>query len=431
MRNWFAAVLWPTILCFATPAAALDDFALTEAYLTSYKDRAAFDGVVLITDGDQIVWQQAFGFSDYSQSLPMTTDSRIRLASLSTQFTQAAIGQLIDDGKLGLQSRLADFLPDFPNARRITIKHLLDHAAGIAHTDQLSWMDMSVAMTLDDIVAGLATEDLDFPPGIDTKHSDGGYALLANIVQLASGVSYGEFIEKTFANSAYPSLGHEKSAEVVPGMTTRYAPGPVYGERVKAETYVSSNKIGAGSLYANAEDVFRFYRDSYAGRILSADTTTLLFDKPESGTVQFAVRAPGTRALISMDFAADVTVVVLSANSAGPAALSEDIVSLYRGEDIALRQFTLADAALPVDELQTYSGKFRAQQFDRIVTIESLRGNLVFIHGNIKTAFAKTTDGEFHLPFYDWLCRFSAYNTEFVCRSRDVNGGTRLLFERQ
>jgi len=126
---------------------------------------AAYDGVVLIAEDDEIVWHEAFGSADYSQSLPMTTNTRFRIASLSKQVTQAAIGRLVDDGKLTLRSRLSDFLPDFPNARRITIKHLLDHTAGIAHTNRLDWMDMSVAMTLDEIVdemrrANEANEDV-------------------------------------------------------------------------------------------------------------------------------------------------------------------------------------------------------------------------------------------------------------------------------
>jgi len=392
---------------------------------------AAFDGVVLIAEGDEIVWHQVFGLADYSHSLAMTTESRFRIASLSKQVTQAAIGRLVDDGKLTLQSRLSDFLPEFPNARRMTIKHLLDHAAGIAHTNRLDWMDMSVAMSLDEIIEGLAKEDLLFKPGIDSQYSNGGYALLAKVIEVTSGLSYGEFIAQAFADKGYSSLGHEAANEIVANMAKRYAPGPAYGERVNAEAYVVTNRIGGGSLYANAEDVFRFFRDSFNEDLLSAATTAALFDKPEDGDIRITGRSPGALAQIYMDLDDELTVVTLSSNSAWPASFNEDIVSLYRKQDAALIPFSISERMMPVDDLQTYSGEFGMKQFGWTVSIEPFGGSLIFVQDQIRTAFARTTDGEFHLPIYDWLCRYSAYNTEFECRQRDPDADIRFLFERQ
>jgi hypothetical protein len=71
------------------------------------------------------------------------------------------------------------------------------------------------------------------------------------------------------------------------------------------------------------------------------------------------------------------------------------------------------------------------KQLGWTVNIEPHASSLVFVHGTTRTAFARTTDNEFHLPLYDWLCRYSAYNTEFVCRQRDRDAETRFLFERQ
>jgi CubicO group peptidase (beta-lactamase class C family) len=416
-------------LPFAVVASA-NTFDDIEAYVADYQKMGAFDGVVLVAQGNEVVWKKAFGFADYSHSQPMSTDTRFRIASLSKQVTQAAIGRLIDDGKLRLQSRLSDYLPDFPNARRITIKHLLDHTAGIAHTNRLDWMDMSVPMSLDEIVASLATEELLFTPGIDTQYSNGGYALLAKVIEVASGSSYAEFIAGRIAKGAYPSIGDEAALEAVPDMAARYAPGPVYGERVAAETYITANRIGGGSLYGNAEDIFRFFRDSYDGKVVSPETTAVLFKTPDGGDIQITGRSPGALAQVYLNFDDGLTVVTLSSNSAWPGSFNSDIVSLYRGEDAALIPFQLAETTSQ-DELQSFSGTFGMKQFGWIVNIESYAGNLVFVQGAVRTAFARTTDNQFHLPLYDWLCRYSAYNTEFVCRQRDPDADIRFLFERQ
>jgi len=420
-----------TLTALSDPETALaDNFADIEAYVAEYQQMAAFDGVVLIAEGEDIVWQQAFGFADYSQQQPMTVDKRFRIASLSKQVTQGAIGRLADDGKLTLQSRLSDFLPDFPNARRITIKHLLDHTAGVVHTNRMEWMDMSAAMSLDEIVNSLANEDLLFKPGIDSQYSNGGYALLAKVIEIASWMSFGEYISQSFSKKSYPSLGHEAANAIVPNMATRYAPGPIYGQRVNAAVYVTANRIGGGSLYANAEDVFRFFRDSFNGNLLDEETTAAIFEKPDDGDVQITGRSPGALAQIYMNFDSGQTVVTLSSNSAWPGSFNSDIVSLYHGQNAELTPFTLSEVDMPADDLQSFSGEFRMQQFNWTVSIESDGGALVFVHGDDKTAFARTTDNQFHLPIYDWLCRYSDYNTEFVCRQRDPDNDIRFLFER-
>jgi len=410
--------------------ASADTFADIEAYVNDYVEMAAYDGVVLIAEGDEIVWHKAFGFADYGNSKPMQTDTRFRIASLSKQITQAAIGRLVDDGKLQFQSRLSDFLPDFPDARRITIKHLLDHTAGIAHTNRLDWMSMSVPMSLDEIIERLADEELLFMPGIDSQYSNGGYALLAKVIEIVSGTSYGEFIEETFVDEKYSSIGHEAAFESVSNMAERYAPGPDYGVRVTAETYITANRIGGGSLYANAEDVFRFFRDSHSGKVLEPDATSVLFERPEDGDVQITGRSPGALAQIYMNFDDGLTVVTLSSNSAWPGSFNSDIVALYRGENPDLMPFQLAPT-MSRDDLQSFSGTFGMKQLGWTVNIEPHASSLVFVHGTTRTAFARTTDNEFHLPLYDWLCRYSAYNTEFVCRQRDRDAETRFLFERQ
>ncbi|MGI9205623.1 MAG: serine hydrolase domain-containing protein [Woeseiaceae bacterium] len=418
------------LLCLSSLGAQADNYRNIENYLSEYQQMAAFDGVVLIAESGEVVWQKAFGFADYQDERPMGTASRFRIASLSKQVTQAAIGRLADDGKLTLRSRLADFLPDFPNARGITIRQLVEHTAGVAHTNRLDWMEMSNAMTLDEIVTGLASEALLFKPGLDTQYSNGGYALLAKVIEVASGMNYRDFIEQEFASAGYPSIGDEAAKETVPDMATRYAPGPEYGQRIAAQTYVTANRIGGGSLYANAEDIFRFFRDSFTGALLSTETTQNIFARPADGDITITGRSPGALAQIYLDFENDLIVVTLSSNSAWPGSLNDDIVSLYRGENVELLPAMRAENALAPHELNTFAGNFRMQQFGWDVVVEPHNADLIFKQGEISTAFVRTTDNLFHLPIYDWLCQFSAYNTEFECRQRSTKSDARFFFER-
>jgi len=402
-----------------------------EAYVFQYQQVAAFDGVVLIAEGDEVVWQKAFGYADYRNSLPMTEAAIFRIASLSKQVTKAAIGRLIEQEKLQLDTPLADFLPEFPNGKRITIQQLVNHTAGIAHTNQLAWLDMQSAVPLDDIIDGLANEDLLFRPGQRRQYSNGGYALLAKVIETVSGQSFGEFIRQEFTEQGFSSLGHETAFEVVPGMVGRYAPGPVYGERVEAETYVTANRIGGGSLHANAVDVFRFFRGSFAGDMLSADTTAALFAIPDDGDTLITGRSPGALAQVYLDFEVELTVVTLSSNSGWPGSFNADIVSIYRGEDASLTPFTLDDTPMSDGDASAVTGNFVTARFGWEITIETGEKNLVFVQDGVRTAFARTTDGEFHLPIYDWLCRYGDYGMDFECRQRDPDATIRFGFARR
>ena len=406
-------------------------FAAIAEYVAQYQEMAAFDGVVLISDGDDIVFRQAFGKADYGHDVPMSPASVFRIASLSKQVTQAAIGRLVDDGTLTLESTLSAFLPGFPGGETITVWHLIDHTSGIAHTNRLDWMDMRLTFTLDEIVDRLRQEPLLFPPGEDSQYSNGGYALLAKIIEIASGMTYGEYIDEEFAEKGFPSLGHEDAYAVVPGMVTRYRPGPVYGERVLADTYMTVNRIGGGSLHASADDVLRFFRASYGGALLSPETTAALFPKPGDGDIQITGRSPGALAQVYLDFNDDLAVVTLSSNSAWPGSFNSDIVALYRGESADLTGFEVNHGPLTDAERAAISGEFVADRFGWEWTIVPQGEQFAIRHNELHTAFVRTTDGEFHAPIYDWLCRYSDYGMEFECRQRDPDASIRFRFTRR
>jgi hypothetical protein len=77
------------------------------------------------------------------------------------------------------------------------------------------------------------------------------------------------------------------------------------------------------------------------------------------------------------------------------------------------------------------SGDFVADRFGWQVSIVRKDQQFVFVQDQIQTAFARTTDGEFYLPIYDWLCRYGDYGMDFECRQRDPNADIRFNFARR
>lgn len=402
-----------------------------QAYVKQYVGWGSFDGVVLVARGDRIAFHEAFGFADYSHRTPVTLSSRFRLASLSKQFTQAAIGRLVARGKLSFDTRLSRFFPDFPRGDEITVLQLLEHSSGIPHTNRLDWMSMKSPLALDEIVDGLSRESLDFEPGTDRRYSNGGYAMGAALIEAASGQGYAEFIRQEFAEGGYPTVGHEHAYQVVPSMAHRYAPGATPGTRVEATQYLVANRIGGGSIYGSAEDVFRFFRDTLRGSDIPGDIHEVLFAMPDDGDTRITGRSPGALAQIYYDINEDLTVVTLSSNSAWPGTFNRDITALFRGEPLEQIPVRLAEGrSAPEQERAAIVGAYQPERFRWSIRLERAEAGVVYVQNEMRTAFLKTVDGRYYLPIWDWLCRFKDDYASFTCRQRDPGSDAAFVFNR-
>ena len=134
-----------------SPAGTFDPAraAIIDRALQRYVDADRVAGVVaLVMQDGRIVYDKAFGWSDKEAGRRMTTDTIFRIASQSKAITSAAIMQLIEEGHLTFNTRVATLLPSFartsvaaanargrvtqvPAERPITIRDLLTHTAGI------------------------------------------------------------------------------------------------------------------------------------------------------------------------------------------------------------------------------------------------------------------------------------------------------------
>jgi CubicO group peptidase (beta-lactamase class C family) len=159
-------------------------------------------GVVL--DGD-LVYSGAFGQSNVASGTAADTKTLFRIASMSKSFTALAILQLRDAGRLDLDDRVADYIPEMArvtplttDAPAITIRHLLTHSAGFPEDNP--WGDRQLADT-DEELRALVAGGISFSnvPGVEYEYSNLGFALLGQIVQVASGMEFRRYMaERVF-----------------------------------------------------------------------------------------------------------------------------------------------------------------------------------------------------------------------------------------
>jgi CubicO group peptidase (beta-lactamase class C family) len=153
-------------------------------------------GVVL--DGE-LVYAGSFGLANLEEHIPASTKSLFRIASMSKSFTALAILQLRDEGRLGLDDPVSQYLPEMKaltylttDAPEITIRHLLTHSAGFPEDNP--WGDRQLADS-DEEFRELIARGVSFSnvPGVEFEYSNLGFALLGQIVQVVSGVRFSDY----------------------------------------------------------------------------------------------------------------------------------------------------------------------------------------------------------------------------------------------
>ncbi|MEO8451050.1 MAG: serine hydrolase [Gemmatimonadota bacterium] len=220
---------------------------------------------------ERIIYARGYGMADLNQGLAITPRTVFYLASMSKQFTAAAIALLAEQGKLSLEDPIRKYVPELPAyADPITINQLVHHTSGIR--DYLGLWQMSGRSIADEIPEEQALDflvrqkALDFPPGTKWSYSNSGYLLLTIIVKRASGQSLREF---TTANMFAP-LGmtnthfHDDNTMIVPNRAEGYQPSAKGGFEIVRTSFAL---VGDGGLYSTIEDLFRWDSNFYHNKL--------------------------------------------------------------------------------------------------------------------------------------------------------------------
>ena len=242
--------------------ATIVDTILTESH---------FRGVVLVAQGDEIILREAYGIADIISGAENTVYSPFHLASITKQFTAAAILLLEQDGKLDTYDTLDNFF-DLPDTH-VTVAHLLAMRGGFS--DYTLWMVQLadngefarlLSLTADDIEAQiLSTRSL--LPQARPLYCNSDYWLLGRIVEQASGMSYEEFVRTRL----FEPLGMENSG--FGGSAASVAPHGIDAIHIDGQNVFDARGWPFHFLYAtgglvSTVDDLNIWLDAYFGGVL-------------------------------------------------------------------------------------------------------------------------------------------------------------------
>ncbi|HEV7904856.1 MAG TPA: serine hydrolase domain-containing protein, partial [Pyrinomonadaceae bacterium] len=170
-------------LAAAPVALAQDKAARIDEYMTRANKIRQFNGAVLVAENGKVIYKKGLGLANMEWNVPNEADTKFRLGSITKQFTAALIMQLVEQGKLKLDGKLSEYLPDYRKdvGDKVTIHHLLTHTSGIPSYTGLPNFFAEVSRdpyTPVEFVKKYASGDLEFEPGSKFRYNNSGYFLL-------------------------------------------------------------------------------------------------------------------------------------------------------------------------------------------------------------------------------------------------------------
>lgn len=214
---------------------------------------------IALVDDQQVVWAEGFGFADTAAKVPATADTVYRIGSVSKLFTTISALQLVEQGKLGLDSPLQNTIPDFSmrsrfsNAAPITLRSIMTHHSGIP-SDYLKGMWTTDPQPISTLPASIKDEYLAFPPNTVLSYSNLGMTLLGLAVQNSSGQEFCGHLQQQLLQPM--GMQQTTCAPAIP----RSAPASKAYSGGEEKVEPPLRDTPAGGLNSSVRDMSRFIR---------------------------------------------------------------------------------------------------------------------------------------------------------------------------
>ena len=304
-----------------------------KTFLAEQTQADEFSGAVLVAHGGKILLQEAYGFASKEYEYRNRIDTKFSLGSINKIFTQVAICQLMQQGKLAPNDLLGKHLPDYPNrevAQRVTLHHLLTHRSGLGDFFNAKYEETpkDKLRTLQDYLALFVAAPLLFEPGSQERYSNGGYIVLGLIIEKVSGQNYFDYVrEHVYQPAGMNNTASYEMDVVTPNLATGYtrdARELPNKERAKNIYTKPARGSSAGGGYSTLGDMYNFSVALLNHKLLDNKYTDWILNGLESpqpnisstarrsAGIGFAGGAPGMNAFLEIDFESGSTIIVLS-----------------------------------------------------------------------------------------------------------------------
>lgn len=253
----------------------------TDKVLAEQQDNASAGVAIIVVKDGRVVLSRAKGMADRLRRLPITEHTVFEIASLTKPITAIAVMQLTECGKLRLSDTIGRWLPQLPgNWHEITVRELLTHQSGLpdATSGKIGSVQLIDGMRNPEFLARNGGA-LVFAPGTNAKYNNVNYIVLAEIIERASGQTYGAYLhEHIFApagmrDTVLRSEGVPDNLALNYGVTTK-----IFGVDWATE--------GAAGIYSSVADLALLVEHLLGGKLVGLDTLRAMTERQSAYAVE-------------------------------------------------------------------------------------------------------------------------------------------------
>lgn len=280
--NWLGVIFLLLVVATVVQAQgrvgafALSRGDLIEDVMFTYYDEQGFNGSVLVAEKGQVIYQNTFGFADSKNQVPLDSNTPFYIASVSKQFMAAAVMKLVEEGKIKLEDPVTRYLPLMPRMYdKVRIHHLLTHTAGIP--DYLNDAEIVVeGFTNHDVYSYIINRHkLLFSPGSRFRYSNSGYVLLAMVVEVATGETIDQYLQKNI----FTKFSMNDSF-VFTARSQDHTRAAGYSRKGKPQAY-NLFTVGDGGIYSTTADLLKWETVLNSGAYISQQSLNKMYSPIE------------------------------------------------------------------------------------------------------------------------------------------------------
>ncbi len=254
-------------------------FARIDSLLNYLYENDKFMGSLCIRQGDEVVFKQAYGFSEATKGVRANGGTKYKIGSISKTFTATMIMQLVEEKKILLTTKLSRFFPKIKNADKITIEHLLYQRTGIKDyanadptlTDVLGKPNMR-ALIMKKIENYAAT----FEPDSKHEYSNSNYFILGEIIEKVTKKTYADNLNNRIAAKLYLKNTYytTEKTDVAKRESYSYTFNGEYWDKV--EEWNNDIAFSSGGIISTPEDLTKFIRELFKGTLVTPASLELM-----------------------------------------------------------------------------------------------------------------------------------------------------------
>jgi len=240
--------------------------------LAHFEDHEKFMGTVAVSQAGRVVFQKQCGIRlpEASPDQEPNAETQYRVGSITKTFTAVMIMQLVEEGKLSLDTKLSEFYPEVTGAESISVRQLLGHRSGIgSFTSDPTYRDWEATQkSRTQMIEIIARQPKRFEPGEKQEYSNSNYALLGFIIERVTNSDYADELQSRICDR----VGLTRTAYMTMADAQRNVARSFTRTEGRWEPHQQTHPSvphGAGAIMSTTADLTRFAEALFRGQLVS------------------------------------------------------------------------------------------------------------------------------------------------------------------